>query len=358
MKAARLYGARDLRVEDVAAPTVRPGQVLVRPRAISVCGSDLHYYREGGIGESRTAQPLVLGHEMAGEIVALGPTAAAHVGHEAAGTEERAALRPGMAVAIDPAMPCGHCEYCLEGNPNVCPQVRFAGTPPTDGGLQELLAWPSSLLYPLPGGMDLETGALLEPLGVAIHALDLAHVRLAQRVAVLGTGTIGLLVCQMARLAGASRVFATDLLPARLAAAQDFGAHETIDAGAADAVQVIRDRTGGAGVDVVIECAGAPETPRQAVELVKPGGTVVLVGIPSDDRTTFPASPARRKGVTIKLSRRMKHVYPRAMALVEAGMVDLSRLVSHRFPLAQSDAAFLQLDEDPAVIKAVIEVSP
>ncbi|HXI18800.1 MAG TPA: zinc-binding dehydrogenase [Chloroflexota bacterium] len=344
MNAARLYGARDLRMERVAVPVPTPGQALVRVRAVSVCGSDLHYYREAGIGDSRPKDPLVLGHELAGEVMEMADS----------GSDGAHRLAPGTLVAIDPNIACEACEHCLAGNPNLCPHVRFAGTPPTDGGLQEYLAWPAHLLRPLPSGMSAEVGALLEPLGVCIHALDLAHVRLASTVAVLGAGTIGLLVTKLAALSGASRVFTTDVLPARLAVAQAFGAHEVVNASQHDPVAIIRDRTGGRGVDVVIECAGAPQTPRQAVEPVRPGGTIVLVGIPSDDRTEFPASQARRKGVTIKLSRRMKHVYDRAISLVEAGLVDLPQLVSHRYPLNHTPDAFKALDRGDGVVKAVI----
>ena len=344
MKAARLYGARDVRLEDVPRPQPGPGLALVRCKAVSICGSDLHYYQDGGIGDSRAAQPLVLGHEFAGEVVEV----------EAGGA---GGLRPGTLVAVDPAMPCEVCEFCLAGNPNVCPQVRFAGTPPTDGGLQEYVVWPAHLLYPLPAGMDAPTGAMLEPLGVAIHALDLAKVRLADTVAVLGTGSIGLLVVRLARLSGAAAVYATDVRPDRLAAALTQGAHEVADAAETDAVDWLRRQTGGRGVDVAIECAGVPEVVAQAVEAVRPGGTVVAVGIPPDDTVAFGAAAARRKGVTLKFSRRMKHVYRRAMALVAAGMVDLPSLVTHRFPLTDFPQAMAALDRgDPGLIKAVIDV--
>jgi L-iditol 2-dehydrogenase len=360
MKAARLYGARDVRVEDAPRPQPTPGLTLVRSRAVSICGSDLHYYQDGRIGDSLATRPLVLGHEFAGEVVEVG----------GAGPP---GLRPGVAVAVDPAIPCATCEHCLAGNPNLCPQVRFAGTPPTDGGLQEYLVWPSHLLYPLPAGMDFLTGALLEPLGVAIHAVDLARVRLADTVAVLGTGSIGLLAVRLARLSGAARVFATDVRPDRLDAAVAQGAQEVVDALAEDAGPWLRGRTGGRGVDVAIECAGAPggdgggdgggdaagasSTVAQAVEAVRPGGTVVVVGIPPDDRVAFGAAAARRKGVTLKFCRRMKHVYGRAMALVEARMVDLPSLVSHRFPLADLGRAFEALDRgQPGLVKAAIDV--
>jgi L-iditol 2-dehydrogenase len=213
--------------------------------------------------------------------------------------------------------------------------------------------------------MDFLTGALLEPLGVAIHAVDLAHVRLADTVAVLGAGSIGLLAVRLARLSGAARVFATDVRPDRLAAAVAQGAHEVVDALAEDPGSWLRGRTGGRGVDVAIECAGAPggdaagasSTVGQAVEAVRPGGTVVVVGIPPDDRVAFGAAAARRKGVTMKFCRRMKHVYRRAMALVEAQMVALPPMVSHRFPLAELGRAFDALDRgQPGLVKAVIDV--
>lgn len=354
MKAARLYGARDVRLEDVPRPLPGPGLALVRCTAVSICGSDLHYYQDGGIGDSRAAQPLVLGHEFAGEVVDV---AAGGAGGAPAAGGAAGGLLPGTLVAVDPAMPCEACEFCLAGNPNVCPQVRFAGTPPTDGGLQEYVAWPAHLLYPLPAGMDAATGAMLEPLGVAIHALDLAKVRLADTVAVLGTGSIGLLAVRLARLSGAAGVYATDVRPDRLEAARVQGADAVLDAREADPVAWLRGQTGGRGVDVAIECAGVPEVVAQAVEAVRPGGTVVAVGIPPDDSVAFGASAARRKGVTLKFSRRMKHVYRRAMALVAAGMVDLPALVTHRFPLADFPQAMAALDRgDSGLIKAVIDI--
>jgi L-iditol 2-dehydrogenase len=344
MRAARLYGVRDLHLDELPVPELGPGRALVRIRAVSICGSDLHYYREGRIGDSRPTEPLVLGHELAGEVVAIDPGLGA----------QTTGLRPGQCVAIDPAIACERCEQCRAGHPNLCPHVRFAGTPPTDGGLQDYLVWPAHLLYALPPGMSCETGALLEPLGIAIHATDLARIRLADTVAVLGAGPIGLLAIRCAVLSGAVRVFATDLRPERLAAARDFGAAETADAAATDIIHWLHGRTGGRGVDVVLECAGAAQTFAQAVEVVRPGGTVVLVGIPDDDRIAFGAAAARRKGVTIKLCRRMKHTYPRAIALAEAGLVDLSKLVSHRYPLDQVGEAFAALDRGAAIIKAMV----
>jgi L-iditol 2-dehydrogenase len=223
--------------------------------------------------------------------------------------------------------------------------------------LQERIAWPARLVYPLPDSMDATEGAVLEALGVAIHAVDLAKIRLAQRVAVLGSGPIGLLVARLAKLSGAVEVYATDLQPARLDAARAIGVDAAIDARSVDPVAAIRELTHGRGVDVAFEVAGALETPQHAVDALKPGGTVVVVGICADDRIPLKHTAARRKGVTIKLCRRMKHVYPRAIDLVTHGMVNLTPLVTHRYPLEQAACAFEDAASGQAgVVKAVVEL--
>jgi L-iditol 2-dehydrogenase len=289
------------------------------------------------------SEPLVLGHEFAGTVEAIGP-----------GVE---GLREGQSVAVDPAIPCGVCEVCVEGHPNICPTVQFAGTPPTDGALRELLAWPARQVIPLPVGMSTAVGASLETLGVCLHAINLGHARLADRVAVLGAGPIGLLLVRLARLSGAVEVFVTDSNPHRLAAARVTGADATIDINQDDPVAAILQLTGGRGVDVTFEAAGALETPQQGVDVLRPGGTLVIVGICPDDRIPLTASAPRRKGVTIKLSRRMKHVYPRTIALVEHGLVDLDEIISHRYPLARTAEAFEHLTQ-PATDALKIMVEP
>jgi len=343
VKAARLHGPRDLRLEEIPRPELRAGELLIRVRAVGICGSDVHYYLDGGIGTERVTEPHVLGHEFAGEIVALGP-----------GVEGPPV---GTRVAVDPAIPCGRCEFCLEGNPNVCPQIRFRSTPPAGGSMCEFVAHPASLVFPLPERLDFADGAMLEPLGVAIHSVDLGKLRPGDTVAVLGCGPIGLLIIQVARLAGARAVYATDLIPERLAMAERLGANAVLQAEEADPVAWADELTGGRGLDVVFEAAWAAETVAQAMDMAKPGGRVVLVGIPSEDRLTFPASVARRKGLTIKLVRRMKHTYPRAMALVEQGLVDVRSLITHRFPLAAAREAFeLVAARADGVIKALLEL--
>ena len=258
------------------------GEVLVQVRASGVCGSDLHWFADGGIGDAKLVQPLVLGHECAG------------------------VTESGIRVAVDPAISCGKCEWCRRGDPNLCPDVRFAGHAPQDGTLREWIAWPEACLHPIPDRMSDAEGALLEPLGVAIHAVDLAHLRTGMTVAVLGCGPIGLLVVQLARLSGADRIIATDLVPHRLEAARNFGASHTYRAHAGTDLPDVLAAVSGRGVDVAFEVAGAQSAVETAVGAAAPGGKVILVGIPDDDRTTFSASAARRKGLTIKLTRRMR----------------------------------------------------
>jgi L-iditol 2-dehydrogenase len=315
VKAARLHGIRDVRIHDEPRPAAGDGEALVRVEAIGLCGSDLHFYEEGGIGGLRLTHPTVPGHEMAGR------------------TED------GQLVAIEPAITCGRCELCAAGHPNLCLEIRFSGLGADDGSLREWMPWPRQCLFPLPDGLTAADGAMLEPLGVALHTVDLAHVRAGASVAVFGSGPIGLLILQAARLAGAATLYATDLAsrPHRLDAARALGARVFPADG--NEARGIADAAGH-GVDVAIEAAGVQGAVDAAVDAVRPGGRVALAGIPSDERTSFAAPTARRKGLTIALVRRMKHTYPRAIALALAGRVDLRSVVTHRFPLAQAQQAF------------------
>jgi L-iditol 2-dehydrogenase len=320
MRVVRLHGVEDLRLGDEPAPHAAPGRTLVRVTAVGLCGSDLHWYTEGGIGDDRLSAPLVGGHEFAGE-VAEGPLA-------------------GRAVAVDPAMPCGVCEVCLTGYRNLCPTVAFAGSNGVDGGLRELVSWPSELLHPLPESLTAVEGAMLEPLGVALHTWDLGHAAVGATVAVIGCGPIGLCLLQVARAAGAATVIAVEPLEHRRAAAAALGATVVVDAAADEVGAAVADATHGLGVDVAYEAAGNDEAVGLAVASARPGARVVLAGIPSNDSTTFRAGPARRKGLTLVLVRRMGEVYPRATRLVAQGKVDVASIVTARYGLTDVEDAF------------------
>ncbi len=319
MKALRLHGAGDLRLTDEADPVPGPGEALVRVTEVGICGSDLHWYDESGIGGVGLTRPLVLGHEAAG-VIAAGP-------------------RAGQRVAIDPSVPCGACETCERGRGHLCPRVRFLGHSTTDGALRELIAWPLANLVPLPDAIDDAAGAMLEPLGVAIHAMRLARVQPGDTVGIFGCGPIGLLLIQLARASGATTVVATDRLAHRVHAATGLGAIAALVDGGAERDVLLR-ATGGRGVDTAIEIAGDDDAIDAAIALARPASTVVVAGIPSGDESTISASAARRKGLDLRFSRRMAHTYPQAIALVEAGLVDVGTVVTHRFALADFDAAF------------------
>jgi L-iditol 2-dehydrogenase len=316
MKVARLHGIGDIRLHEEPRPEPGASQTLIKVQAIGVCGSDLHWLSEAGIGDAQLGKPLVLGHEFAGT------------------------TPDGRRVAVDPAISCGRCEMCVQGHPNLCLSLSFAGHDEQDGALREFVAWPTTSLHQLPDSMGFAEGALLEPLGVAMHAVNLGKVRAGSKVGVFGCGPIGLLIVQLARLSGAITIVATDLLPHRLDAARQFGATHAVVAHEAEEVAEIKSLVGGQGVDVAFEAAGEQEAVGAAFDLAVPGAKVILAGIPAEDHTSFRASTARRKGLTIKLVRRMKNTYPRAIELVSGRLIDVRSLVTHRFPLERTAEAF------------------
>jgi L-iditol 2-dehydrogenase len=342
MRAARIHGIRDIQIDDVPRPEPGPGEVLLKMAAVGVCGSDVHYYLDGGIGDAVVTEPIIMGHEPSAYVAELGE-----------GVEE---LEVGQLVAIEPAIPCGHCEMCLTGHPNLCPNVRFCGTPPINGVFSEYAVMPADNCIPLPEGFSPVEGALLEPLGVAIHTVDLSHIRVAQSIVVLGAGPIGLLIAAVARAAGAGQILMTEPIPERRAFALDFVADAVFDPSSEDVVAAVQKATHGRGVDIAFEAAGALDTPQNGVDMLRPGGTLVLCGIPSgEDTLTLTASSTRRKGLTIKMVRRMKFVYPRGIRLVQRGMVDLKAVATHFITLDEIPQAFEMIaGYEDGVIRAVV----
>ena len=331
MKSVRLHGIGDLQIHEEPVPVAGVGEKLVRVKSVGVCGSDLHWFGEGSIGDAKLEQPLILGHEFAGV------------------TED------GQRVAIDPAIPCGHCEFCEHGHPNLCVNLIFAGHGKTDGALREWMVWNEKSLFLIPDSISDADGAMLEPLGVAIHTVDLGKLKAGMTVGVLGCGPIGLLIIQVAKLSGAANIIATDKLIHRVEAAKSFGANKAFLVYEDAQLSEIQAATKGRGVDVAFEAAGTQEAVDTAFAAVSIGGKVVLAGIPDDDRISFSASVARRKGLTIKLVRRMKHTYPRAIEMVSKGLVNVRSIVTHRFPLEQAGEAF-RVAERREGLKILIEV--
>lgn len=340
MLSVRLHGPKDLRPEETPPPAAPgPGQVLIAVGAVGVCGSDLHMYETGKIGTTLVETPLVLGHEFGGTVIEVGPGALD--GHAQP-------LQVGQRVAVDPQVACGHCRQCQEGHPNLCPRHRFYGVWPDDGALRGRMVVEARNCFPVPKSFSEATVALLETLGVAIHAVDLGKLRVAEGVGVIGCGPVGLLILRLAKLAGAGPLYAFDPLPWRRKKALELGADAAFERAPGPA----------ADLDVVFEAAWADASVQQAAEMARPGGRLVLVGIPSDDQLYLQHSTARRKGLSLIMARRMKHTYPRAIQLVASGQVDLEGLVSHRYSLEQTPQAYAaNAAYAPGLLKAVIEVA-
>lgn len=336
--AAFLYGVRDIRVESFDYPTVRAGEIPVDVASVGVCGSDLHYYKDGGIGSAKINQPFVPGHEFS-----------ARLQDDIAEKN----LVKGQLVAIDPALPCHHCEWCHRGHHNLCPNVIFLGAPPHHGALTQTISVPLQSVIELPDNMTADQGAMLEPLGVSIHAVDLAKPRLVESVAVLGCGAIGLGVIQLLKLSTVGKIIAIDPQEHRASAALDMGAHV-----AGNSLDAVLDETGGLGCELIIEATNSPDAFSDAVKASKIGARIVLAGIPDGNQySLLSAAEARRRGLNIKFSRRMGNVYPRAIQLVTNGHVDVDALVSHHFNLENTPEAFeLQDSEANGLIKSIISV--
>ena len=330
MNVLRLHGPGALQLHAEPVPIPGPDEVLLRITAVGLCGSDLHWYENASIGTTVLSAPLVLGHEFAA-VIASGP-------------------RTGMRVAVEPADACGTCEHCTAGRSEFCEQLHFSGHAPTDGALRTWMAWPERLLVELPDEISDTQASLLEPLGVALHAVDLAALRRGMRAAVVGTGPIGLLIIRTLRAAGISDVAATDLLPHRADAARASGARQVWLAG---------EHTGPAtSFDAVFECAGTDAALGTAMGLAAAGGRVILVGIPGSNRTSFEASEGRRKGLALVFCRRMRaDDLGRAVDLVAQGRVSLDGLVTETFMLADGAAAFEALAQRRG-LKVVVRPNP
>jgi len=336
------FGPRDMRMVEVEVPAPTPVEALIRIESTGVCGSDMHYYVEGRIGNTVITEPLILGHEYAGIVEAVGP-------------EADPAL-VGKRVAVEPGIPCLRCEYCLKGHYNVCPRLQFPGGPPHDGALCEHIAVHAAFCFPVPEVISPAEAAMIEPLAVALHTIELANLKPGETVAILGLGPIGLLTAQVAKVAGARTVVGTDLLEYRVNRSKRFGVDTAVDVSQLDTVSAVLDATGGRGVDVAIDCARSAETPDLACRVARPAGRCVLTGISGEEYGRFPVDIARRKELTITWCRRFRFNFPTAIDLVATGRVDVKSLITHSFPLEKARDAFeLVSHSADGVLKASID---
>jgi L-iditol 2-dehydrogenase len=345
MKRIVLVSPRTFRTEEVPTPTPGPGEALVRIGKVGVCGSDIHLYRHGHIGDIVITSPLAIGHECMGVVSATGP------GVDAALVGKR--------VAVEPQFFCGICRWCVAGKTNVCPKQSFIGLPPRDGAMQEYMVHPANLLKTLPDSISDESGVVLEPLAVALHAVNLAKIRQGQTVVVLGTGVIGTLVLMVLRLYRGVRVICVDILKERLDRARRMGAAvvPAVSGQAKAAVAGIMRECGPGGADVVFECAGTDDTLWAMCEVASPAGHVAVVGTHPENRISFSSGSARRKGLTLRFVRRSLNTLSNCIELTASGALDAGQIVTHTFAATQATEAFDTVDGyKDGVLKAIIDM--
>ncbi|MEM1508162.1 MAG: NAD(P)-dependent alcohol dehydrogenase [Candidatus Bathyarchaeia archaeon] len=342
MKAAVLYKPFDMRIEDVETPKINAREVLVKMRRVGICGSDVHFYCHGRIGTFIVDHPLILGHECSGEVVKVG--------------EEVKGIKVGERVVIEPGFTCGVCEYCRSGRYNLCPNVRFYGAPPYNGAFAEYVSAPAENVYPIPENMTYEEGAMIEPLAVGLMAAKRGGVSVHDSVAIFGAGPIGLLSLQAAKSHGVIETFVIDIVEYRLKYASGMGAKFTINASRENAIERVMELTDNKGVDVVIEASGSPKAFQQALDVVKPGGRIVLVGYPLIEVPII-VDKILMKELDIRGVHRYANVFPTAIKLVSSRKVDVKSLVTHVFPLEKIVEGFkVHMDKIGNPIKVQIEV--
>lgn len=343
MKAIKWYAPRDMRLVEMQKPKPKPHEALIRIESVGVCGSDIHYYLDGRIGDAVITAPIILGHEFAGIVEEVGADADATL--------------VGKRVAVEPSIPCLKCESCRTGHYNVCRNMFFPGGPPYDGVLCEYAAYHADFCFPVPDSMNAQVAAMIEPLAVAVHTIELAWLKPGDTVAVLGLGPIGLMTAQLARLAGASTIYGTDLLDYRVRAGGAYGVDVAFNASTEDTVKRIMLETNGRGVDVAIDTARSSDTPALACHIARPASRCVFTGISGQEYDPIPVGAARRKELTIQWCRRFRHNFPRAMALAASGKIDIPRLITHSFPLEQAQEAFeLVAHSGDNVLKASVDL--
>ncbi|MBD5162886.1 MAG: NAD(P)-dependent alcohol dehydrogenase [Oscillibacter sp.] len=324
-------------------PVPKADEVLVKLEYVGICGSDMHYYETGAIGDYVVKPPFVLGHEPGGTVVEVG----SNVKH----------LRVGDKVALEPGKTCGHCEFCRQGKYNLCPDVVFFATPPVDGVFQEYVAHEAALCFKLPDNVSTLEGALIEPLAVGFHAANQGGAHAGQTAVVMGAGCIGLVSMMALKAQGVSRVYVVDVMSRRLDKALELGADGVINGKEEDAVEAVRRLTGGAGCDLVIETAGTEITTRQAVHMTKKGAAIVLVGYSKTGEITLPMSLALDKELTFKTVFRYRHIYPMAIDSVAAGKVNLKGIVTDIFDFDDIQNAMDRSVADKAnIVKAVVRI--
>lgn len=337
-----LTGIREMAVQETPDPEITDGSgVLIKMMVTGVCGSDIHYYQNGRIGSQVIDYPFPVGHEGAGIVVAVG--------------KDVTSVRPGDRIAIEPAMPCHECDQCLSGREHTCRKLKFLGCPgQADGCLSEYIVMPESSCFRVPDAMSFEEAAISEPLAIGVYAVRQAGLIKNSKIGILGFGPIGMSVMLSAMAEGAQKIYVTDKIDERVAIALQTGATWSGNPDKEDIAAMIDEREHG-GLDVVFECCGKQEAIDQAGFLLKPGGKIMIIGIPEFDNWSFNADIMRRKELSLVNVRRQNNALDETLGLLSSGKVDVTTMVTHRFSFEQTKEAFdLVADYKDGVMKAMI----
>ena len=343
MKVAVMEGIGKMGYLERDIPVPEDDEVLVKLEYVGICGSDLHYYETGRMGDCIVEPPFVLGHEPAGVVVKTGK----NVTH----------LKPGDRVALEPGKTCGHCEFCRQGKYNLCPDVIFFATPPVNGVFQEYAAHEAGLCFKLPDNVDTMEGALIEPLAVGFHAAIEGGARIGQTAVITGAGCIGLVTLLALKAMGLTNIIVVDIMQNRLEKALELGATAVINGKEQDTVQEILRLTGGRGCDISFETAGTNITTEQLIRASRKGSNIVLVGYSSDGMLTMPSGLALDKELTFKTIFRYRHIYPMAIDAVAGGKVNLKGIVTNVFNFDDIQHAMdASVKEKATIVKSVVKI--
>lgn len=343
MKSIKLTGIREMQMMEVPEPVIAgPHDVLIRIMTVGVCGSDIHYYTKGNIGSQKVVYPFTVGHESAGMVVETG--------------RDVTRVKKGDIIAVEPAMWCGLCDQCLSGRHHTCRKLKFLGCPgQAEGTLSEYIVMPESSCFPMPGNLTADHGSISEPLAIGVYSVKKAGEIKGLKTAILGFGPIGMSVMLAAKAAGAGEIYVTDKIDERLGIASSEKSTWNGNPSKENIVEILKEKVP-EGLDVVFECCGQQEAVDQAVEILKPGGKLVIVGIPEFDRWSLNVDLTRRHELSVQFIRRQVGCVDPSLEMMSSGKIDVSRMVTHRFPFARTKEAFdLVASYGDGVMKAMID---
>ena len=338
-----LTGIRQMEIRDVPEPALmNPNDVRIKMSVVGICGSDIHYYTDGKIGTQEVVYPFAVGHEGAGVVSEIGSAVKR--------------VKPGDAVAIEPAMPCRKCDQCLAGRHHTCRKLRFLGCPgQTEGCLMEYIVMPEESCFPLHGNLTTDHGSISEPLAIGIYAVKKSNIFSEATSGILGFGPVGMSVMLALKAQGVSSCYVTDKIDERLSIAEKEGSSLILNPLKSDVVKELKYKAP-LGLDFVFECCGQQEALDQAVEILKPGGKLMVIGIPEFNRWSMSVENTRRKEISVLFVRRQVNCVDTALDLMSSGVISIKNMITHRFPFARTKEAFdLVAGYSDGVMKAMID---